>query len=144
MALPFEKMAELRVKHLEMLQALVSRMGGYGISLKGLCVTLTTGVCGFGIALHRPLVTLLAVFPVIAFALLDAQCLRVERRFRLLYDVIRRETWDTMPSFEINLAIAPRVRRRDVVASWSIAGFYTPLAIGVVTIAGIGNVHASL
>jgi hypothetical protein len=36
-----EKMAELRVKHLEMLQALITRMAGYGASFKSYCITVT-------------------------------------------------------------------------------------------------------
>lgn len=139
MALSAEKLAELRVKHLEMVQVLIARMAGYGASFKSLCITLTTAVCGFGITLHRPLVILLALFPVLAFATLDAQCLRVERRFRLLFDVIRREPWDAMPSFEINVAAAPHVRRRHVIRSWSISCFYLPLVAGVVAIAIIGR-----
>jgi hypothetical protein len=145
MELAADKMAELRVMHLEMLQAIVARMAGYGMSFKRLCITVTTAVCGFGITLHRPLVILFALFPVIAFAILDTQCLRVERRFRQLYDPLRCEPWNVTPDFAIDLSNVPQIAGRDVIRSWSIAGFYIPLIISVVTIAGIGRyVHASL
>src|ERR1035437_66125 len=101
MDLDSAKIADLRVKHLEMLQAVISRIAGQGATLKNYCITLTTAVCGFAITLEKPLVTLLALFPVTIFALLDAQYLRMERRFRVLFDRVRLENWGTVPSFEL-------------------------------------------
>ena len=106
-----EKIADLRVKHLEMVQAVVARMANQGATLKNYCVTLTTAVCGFAITLGRPLVALLAILPVTICALLDAQYLRLERRFRGLFDRVRLEDWGAVPSFEVTkprpLAPAP-------------------------------------
>jgi hypothetical protein len=69
-----------------------------------------------------------------AFALLDTQYLRVERRFRELFDRIRAEDWATPPGFEINLQGAPKVNYWGVFISWSIASFYALLAVGVVLV----------
>ena len=74
-----DKRAELWVKHLEMIQGIMTRIAGYGASLKNYCLTLTTAVCGFAITLQRPLVAALALLPLVIFAVLDAQYLRVER-----------------------------------------------------------------
>ena len=93
-----DKVAELRLKHLEMLQSAVARMAGVGVSLKNYCITLTTAVCGFSITLQRPLVALLALLPITTFALVDAQYLRIERRFRALFDRVRSEDWGTFPA----------------------------------------------
>ena len=117
------------MKHLEMLQGLITRMAGYGASFKSYCITVTTAVIGFGFTLHRPLVSTLAVIPIIAFALADAQYLRVERRFRGLFDLVRAESWEQIPSFEINLKRAPAEPYWNAATSWSILGFYAPLAI---------------
>ena len=65
--MPPEKITELRVKHLEMLQGLITRMAGYGASFKSYCITVTTAVIGFAFTLHRPAVAALALLPVIAF-----------------------------------------------------------------------------
>ena len=51
-----EKIAELRIKHLETLQALITRMAGYGAAFKSNCITVTTAVIGFAFTLHRPTV----------------------------------------------------------------------------------------
>jgi hypothetical protein len=55
-----DKVAELRLKHLEMLQSAVARMAGVGVTIKNYCITITTAVCGFSITLQRPSVALLA------------------------------------------------------------------------------------
>jgi hypothetical protein len=41
-------------------------------------------------------------------AILDAQYLRVERRFRGLFDEIRGKDWTKLPTFEIGLKTAPQ------------------------------------
>src|SRR5260370_23708021 len=102
-----EKIAELRVKHLEMLQGLITRMAGYGASFKSYCITVTTAVIGFAFTLHRPAVAVLALLPVIAFGVADAQYLRVRRPFRHVFNLVPHEGWDTIPSFDSNLARAP-------------------------------------
>jgi hypothetical protein len=131
MTISAEKIAELRIKHLEMLQSLIARMAGYGASFKSYCITVTTAVIGFAFTLHRPAVAGLALLPVIAFGVADAQYLRVERRFREVFNLVRKESWDTMPSFEINLQSAAAQSFMSAATSWSIVWFYTPLAVGV-------------
>jgi hypothetical protein len=126
-----EKIAELRVKHLEMVQGLITRMAGYGASFKSYCITVTTAIIGFGFTLHRPTVAALALLPVIAFGAADAQYLRVERRFRALFNLVRSESWDAMPSFDINLHSAPKQSFLSALTSWSIGWFYAPLAVVV-------------
>ena len=118
-----EKIADLRLKYLEMVQGLVTRMAGYGVSIKSYCITVITAVLGFSFTLQRPAVAALALLPLITFALLDAQYLRVERRFRALFEEIRQEAWDTAPSFEINLRAAPAVPYWKALSSWSIVNF---------------------
>jgi hypothetical protein len=132
MTIAAEKIAELRVKHLDMLQSLITRMAGYGASFKSYCITVTTAVIGFAFTLNRPAVAALALLPVIAFAIADAQCLRVERRFRDVFNQVRKESWDTVPSFDMNPVSAPIQSFLSAATSWSIVWFYSPLAVGVV------------
>jgi len=134
MTISADKIAELRIKHLEMLQSLITRMAGYGASFKSYCITVATTVIGFGFTLHRPLVSALAILPILAFAFADAQYLRIERRFRGVFNAVRAESWETIPSFEISLERAPTERFGSAATSWSILGFYAPLAIVVLLI----------
>jgi hypothetical protein len=132
MTLSLEKVAELHVKNLEMLQTLISRMAGYGASFKSYCITVATAVIGFGLTLHSPALASLALLPVIAFAVADAQYLRGERRFRALFDAARKEAWDAMPTFDINLQSAPPESFWSAATSWSIVWFYAPLTIMII------------
>ncbi len=127
MELESGKIADLKVKHLEMVQGVVTRLAGQGATIKNYCITVTTAICGFAITLHRPVVALLALFPIMIFAALDAQYLRTERRFRGLFDKIRCEDWVKPPSFEISLSAAPKIGYVSVLRSWSIVVFYAPL-----------------
>lgn len=71
------------------------------------------------------------MLPVIAFGVADAQYLRVERRFRGVFNLVRAESWEAMPSFDINLESAPKQSFLSAITSWSIVWFYAPLAVGV-------------
>jgi hypothetical protein len=114
-----------------MVQGIVARMAGCGASFKSYCITVTTAVCGFAITMQRPLVGLLALLPIVTFALLDAQYLRVERQFRSLFDRLRTADWEVVPTFEIDLKNAPYSSYLGALFSWSIINFYASLALGV-------------
>ena len=86
------------MKHLELVQAIVTRIANCGATLKNYCITLTTAVSGFAITLHRPIVALLALLPIVVFGILDAPFVRIERRFcGLFVDTVRREDWAVAP-----------------------------------------------
>lgn len=133
MATNLDKLADLRVKHLEMVQAVVARMAGQGAALKNYCLTLTTAVAGFAITLGHPIAVLTALLPIAIFALLDAQYLRLERHFRGRFDAIRKEKWSVRPNFEIS-ADNFQVGYWDALISWSIGYFYVPLAVAAVIV----------
>jgi len=143
MSLSPESLAELRVKHLDMIQGVIARVAGYGATLKNYCITLATALCGFAVTLQHPYLAVVSLMPIILFAALDAQFLRVERRFRALYDEVRKQDWNSVPTFEISLTNAPQVSYCDVLASWSITIFYIPLAgIVLAVAAALGWLHA--
>ena len=132
-----EKIAELRIKHLELIQAIVARLANQGATLKNYCITVTTAVCGFAVTLQHPIVALLALLPILTFAAVDTKYLSTERRFRALFDRVRQEDWAIMPSFEFDHLSVPEASIWATFLSWSILGFYAPLAIGVVVVIGI-------
>ena len=132
------KLADLRVKHLELVQAVVARMASQGATLKNYCLTLTTAVAGFGITLQRPLVVLLSLLPITIFAVLDAQYLRLERHFRKQFDNVRGGDWSVRPDFEITTK-GLEGGRIDALTSWSIISFYGPLAVAVVAVVFIAR-----
>lgn len=134
MSISDDKAADLQVKELEMIQAIINRLGSYGASLKNYCLTLVTAICGAAITLQRPIVAALSLLPILIFALLDAQYLRIERRFRGLFDQTAQRQWGSPPLFSINLQAAPVIGYWCVLVSWSILNFYLPLLIAVLLI----------
>lgn len=142
MSISDDKTADLRAKHLELLQVVIARMANYGATLKNYCITLTTAVCGFAVTLQRPSAALLAILPVAICAGLGARYLYNKRRFRGLYDKVRQEDWATRPSFEISLSAAPSESFTACLFRWSILGFYAPLAAAVVIVSILaGSAH---
>jgi len=134
MSISADKAADLQAKQLEMVQAIVARLANYGATLKNYCITLVTVVSGFAVTLQKPGIALLALMPIIVFSLLDAQFLRIERRYRSLFNKLTREEWGVPPAFDISARSAPEVGYRSAFFSWSIMIFYLPLALAVVVV----------
>lgn len=81
---------EAKLKHLEIIQSVVTRMATNSFFLKGWCVTLIAALCAIAVENDRPKVYLLAYIPIVLFSILDAYYLWFERRFRELYDSVRQ------------------------------------------------------
>ena len=73
-------------KHLEFVQAAITRMANNSFLLKGWTVTLTAAVIGLVAKETKPELVLIAFVPALAFWGLDAYYLTLERRFRKLYE----------------------------------------------------------
>lgn len=81
-----------KVKHLEMIQGIIARMAQNGFMLKGWSVTLISALIAAGMASGSTGMLWLALFPAIAFWILDGYYLAQERIFRDLYDDMRLRT----------------------------------------------------
>ena len=80
------------VKHLELVQSIISRLAGNSFLLKGWTVTLSAALFALAAKDSNPLFALIALVPAFAFWSLDAFYLRLERLYRCLYDNIRKAT----------------------------------------------------
>jgi hypothetical protein len=76
------------IKHLELVQSVISRMAQQSFQLKGWSVTVATAIFAFAAKESSPGLATLALFPAIAFWCLDAFYLRQERLYRKLYEAI--------------------------------------------------------
>ena len=118
-------------KHLEFVQAVISRLATSSAAAKGWVITVATAAFGFSATKAIPFVACLGIVAVFLFGVLDSYYLREERLFRFLYDEARRGGVEVY-SMNKN-AYASRCTRRQVFFSWSVfGGFYGPLgAVGV-------------
>jgi hypothetical protein len=80
---------EKKLKHLEMLQDVISRMAKNSFLLKGWNVVLVSAIFALASSESKSQLVYLAYLPMAMFWLLDGYFLRQERLFRKLYDKVR-------------------------------------------------------
>ncbi len=77
--------SEKKIKHLEMIEAIIERMAKNSFQLKGWSMTLVALVGAFSSQGSDKRFMILAFIPIIGFWLLDAFYLQQERRYKQLY-----------------------------------------------------------
>ena len=120
-------------KHLEMIQNVISRMANCSFLIKGWTVTLVAAVFGLAAKDADIKYILIAYFIIPTFCLLDGYYLSQERKYRALYDKIRKasETNFSMNTSEFEEGKNTWLRS---VFSKTVCGFYIPLLVVVLII----------
>ena len=77
-----------QVRHLDMIEKIIERMGQNSFALKGWAMTLVVAICGLAAAGSDKCFAVVAVVPIIIFWFLDALYLQKERKFRELYNAV--------------------------------------------------------
>jgi hypothetical protein len=99
-----------RVKHLEMIQAIVTRMAGNSFLVKGWAVTIVAALIAVAAKEAEVRFALVALLPAFSFWGLDAYYLRYERLYRRLYDDVRVAPEERLAADAYSLATTPYVR----------------------------------
>jgi hypothetical protein len=81
---------EKKLKHLDFIQIIITRMAVNSFLLKGWTVTLIAGAFALSAKDANPRYILIAYFPIIVFWFLDGYYLYEERLFRSVYDHVRK------------------------------------------------------
>ena len=68
-----DKIVDIRLKHLELIQAVIARMSNQRATVKNYCITITTAVCGFAVTTQHPIVSFLSLLPIVIFGLVDVR-----------------------------------------------------------------------
>lgn len=127
---------ENKMKHLEMIQAIITRMAQNSFMIKGWALTLVVAMFAFvpkTACLFIPIV----IVPILIFAFLDAYYLQLERRYRKLYDIVRDKAEDAI---DFDLKITKECKNYSsnflkCLFSRSIFLYYVPIlcvAVGVI------------
>ncbi|MGW1725913.1 hypothetical protein ACWCQK_23605 [Streptomyces sp. NPDC002306] len=117
------------IKHLEFIQAVVTRLGNGSFLIKGW--TMTVSGVFFGVLVNHLSWRFAAtgMIPLVGFWLLDSYYLRQERMFRKLYDDVRGRAAG-VPPFSMNVQpYLARVPWSDVVVSRTMVNFYGVIAV---------------
>lgn len=123
------------MKHLEMIQGVISRLGQNSFIVKGWSVTLV----GALFVLADPNLKWGALAPATAFWLLDAYYLQQERRFRLLFDQVRRLQQLSAVVDPFGMKLPEQTRRKALAGflraslSFSISSVHAPV-VGMVAL----------
>jgi hypothetical protein len=86
--------------HLQMIQAVISRLASHSTTIKGWSVTVSGALLGYSATASTPLVAAIAAWVVIAFAAMDAYYLSLERQYRHLY---RRAAADDKMAWQMDV-----------------------------------------
>lgn len=115
------ELGETRIRYLEMIQQVIARISGHGATSKSYCITLMSATIGAAAALQKPNFALLAIAQAIAFAVIDSQYLRTERRYRDLFERVRLRM-DVVPfDMTVDRSSSDFIK---ALFSWSILTFY--------------------
>lgn len=123
---------EMKIKHLELIQSVISRMATNSFALKGWAVTLVAGIFVLAGKETDKLYFLVAYIPIVVFWFLDSYYLQQERLYRSLYDKVR-----VKKEGEIDFSMAASFKKNSCVKNSYIncfishteLGFYLPLAL---------------
>lgn len=127
---------ENKIKHLEMIQAIIARMAQNSFMIKGWALTLVVAMFAF-VPKTAGLFVPIVLVPILIFALLDAYYLQLERRYRKLYDIVRDKAEDEV-DFELKIIDDCKTvsnKYKKCVLSKSILLYYAPIlivAIGII------------
>lgn len=127
--------------HLTMLQNVVQRMASNSASCKTWCITIVSAIIVAVADKPNELLLWIAAIPIPAFLLLDAYYLGLERGFRDSYNTFvsrycsgtlqQEDVFCISPSKDVNWL------RMEAFTSFSILGFYAPLAVIVAVVKAI-------
>lgn len=82
---------ENKLKHLEFIQNIISRMASNSFLLKGWAITIVSALIAISIDKNNCNYFIVVYFPLIVFWLLDTYYLKQERLFRHLYNEVRKK-----------------------------------------------------
>ncbi len=126
---------EDRRKHLDHVQAVITRLAGASNAAKGWSLTIATAAFGFSALADAWYLVLLGLAVILSFSTLDAHYLYEERLFRRLNKHVVDGT--AQPFSMDKDKYKEHESKKKTYLSWSILGFYAPLAAAGIAVAVI-------
>lgn len=133
---------EQRLKHMDMIQAVITRMAENSFLIKGWSITLISALFALAANDTNEMYAVLALLPALCFWGLDAYYLRQERLYRKLYDYIRPgNPKPPAPSKAIEIYSMNTQPLESTVATWlktaksgTVAGLHLPIVLAVIAV----------
>lgn len=132
--MPEKALANTRIKHLEFIQGVISRLADNSFRMKGWSVVLVSAILVLVAMEGRAEATLVGVVPVVMFWALDSYFLWKERQYRVLYDHVRTLAHSDV-DFSMDTEMSEKARSLSFWAaffSFTLLWFYGILAVFVI------------
>ena len=132
-----DKKEEGKAEYLQMIQEPICRMSTISAIFKGFAATIVAGISAVSFSTISLWVLGLSFLPVVAFAILDIYYLKLERKFRFLFEKVRTGKHEI--DFSMKLTSDPveilsaKARTWDCIKSPSIYLFY-PLMVSILIV----------
>lgn len=97
---------ENKIKYLEFIQMIISRLNQNSFQIKGWMITIVSGLLALAANSNNRFYILIAILPVCAFWGLDAFYLQEERKFRGLYSDVAKMDYTDIKISNFDLSIA--------------------------------------
>lgn len=125
-----------KIKHLEMVQNIITRMNTNSFQIKSMTVTIAAALMAIYASNKNESFILVAIVPAFIFWFLDAFYLMQERKFRGLYNNIISQTKEQYQSFEMNINSykGGEYAFRKIFISTTIIAFYGPILLILLSI----------
>jgi hypothetical protein len=134
-----EKLVDLRIAHLNMIQSVIGRMAGFSASVKNFCVTICAAIIAVAFQKQIPMLTGAALTVVFIFGVMDTYYLALERRYRDLYERVAARPVQEAEQMSLNAEQLNWVAYFQAARSISVLGFYALLLIGTVALLVVAN-----
>lgn len=138
----------MKVKHLEMIQSVVSRLAGNSFSIKGWSITLVAALIALAAKDANERYAAVALLPALCFWGLDAYYLREERLYRKLYDAVRLNSTFGSPPEPIpplSMNTKPVIALVDswacTLISKTVFWLHAPIVVAIVAVTVYASTH---
>ncbi len=131
-----------KIKHLEMIQTVITRMGNNLFILKGWTTTLIVALLSVAASNPNDIYILFAFFAVLIFWTLDGYFLSLERCYRALYDEVRNKKEKDI-NFSMNFKPFMKDRNTWIKSMFSgtLSIFYGALLLAVIVVTMISKLN---
>ena len=119
-------MKEEKIKHLEFIQNIISRMNTNSFQIKGITATIISALLAISLSEKNIDFLIISIFPIIIFWLLDSYYLSQERKFIGLYNDIINDQENKYKIFKMDISKykSGKFQFINVLLSKTIIGFY--------------------
>ena len=109
-------MKEKKIKHLEFIQNIITRMNTNSFQVKGMAITIVSALLVIYASEKNPDFLIISIFPIFLFWFLDAYYLTQERKFRGLYNDFLKDNIHNLKPFEMR----PDLYKKGKYSFWSV------------------------